>query len=357
MARTSPAMTKERLAPHVLGRGLTFLVHFRFRAIIGRNGRVPKPAADPGDGAPPNVREFEWNDVRFFLAVAREGTLTAAAQRLRTDHTTVGRRVRVLEETLRAKLFDRSTTGCTLTPQGKKFLEAAESMETMAISAQSIIEEADLSMSGTVRIGATDGFGTFFLAPRLGTLQMNHPNLEVHLLAMPRVYSLSKREADIAVGLAQPSEGRLYSRKLTDYHLGVYASQDYLARHPPITSTKDLSKHAFISYIDDMMYAKELNYIPRIDPAISPHLKISNPIGQLKSTVSGYGLCVLPCFIADFEPGLRRVLANEITLLNSFWLIVHSEQRRLTRVQVAADFIREEVNLARNIFLPVHSAS
>jgi DNA-binding transcriptional LysR family regulator len=308
-------------------------------------------------GASPSVQEFEWNDVRFFLAVAREGTLTGAAQHLRIDHTTVGRRVRILEETLRAKLFDRSTTGCTLTPQGKKFLEAAESMETMAFSAQSMIAEADLSMSGTVRIGATDGFGTFFLAPRLGALQRNHPHLEVHLLAMPRVYSLSKREADIAVGLAQPREGRLYSRKLTDYHLGVYASKEYLAQHAPITSVKDFTKHAFMSYIDDMMYAKELNYIPRIDPAINPLLKISNPIAQLKSTISGYGLCVLPCFIADFEPELTRVLPNEVTLMNSFWLIVHSERRRLARVRAAADFIRDEVNLARNMFLPLHSAS
>jgi DNA-binding transcriptional LysR family regulator len=173
---------------------------------------------------------------------------------------------------------------------------------------------------------------------------------------MPRVYSLSKREADIAVGLAQPSEGRLYSRKLTDYQLGVYGSKAYLAAHPPITGIRDLSRHAFISYIDDMMYAKELNYIPRVDPAIRPRLKISNPIAQLKSTVSGYGLCVLPCFIADFEPQLTRVLPDEVTLTNSFWLIVHSEQRRLARVRVAADFIRDEVNLARNIFLPRHPA-
>ena len=227
-------------------------------------------------------------------------------------------------------------------------------METTAISAQSLIEEADLSMSGTVRIGSTDGFGAFFLAPRIGTLQRDHPNLEILLLAMPRVYSLSKREADIAVGLAQPSEGRLYSRKLTDYQLGVYGSKDYLAQHAPIEGIKDLSRHAFISYIDDMMYAKELNYIPRVDPAIRPRLKISNPIAQLKSTVSGYGLCVLPCFIADFESQLTRVLPDEVTLTNSFWLIVHSEQRRLARVRVAADFIRDEVNLARNIFLPRH---
>jgi len=305
----------------------------------------------------PNVQDFEWNDVRFFLAVAREGTLTGAAQRLRIDHTTVGRRLRILEETLRAKLFDRSTTGCTLTPQGEKFLEAAEAMESTAISAQSLIEQADLSMSGTVRIGATDGFGTFFLAPRLGRLRSEHPLLEVHLLAMPRVYSLSKREADIAVGLAQPSEGRLYSRKLTDYQLGVYGSKDYLAQHAPITAVSDLTAHAFVSYVDDVMYAKELNYIPRIDPAIRPYLKISNPIAQLKTTASGYGLCVLPCFIADFEPNLARVLADEITLTNSFWLIVHSDQRRLARVRTAADFIREEVDLARNIFLPRHPSS
>lgn len=298
------------------------------------------------------MRDFEWDDVRFFLAVARDGTLTAAARRLRTDHTTVGRRIRALEEGLSAKLFDRHTTGYTLTPLGDAFLKHAERMEGVAVSAQAVLEEMNRPMSGTVRIGATDGFGTYFIAPRLGKLSKTHPELEVHLLAMPRIFSLSKREADLTIGLAQPEEGRLYSRKLLDYELGIYASTDYLDGHKAIKRVEDLRQHAFISYVDELIYAKELNYIPRVDPLIRPTLKSSNPIAQLKAAASGYGLCVLPCFMADPEPALQRVLAKEIALLNTFWLITHADLRRLSRVRIVADFIYREVHAERDSFLP-----
>ena len=301
------------------------------------------------------MRDFEWDDVRFFLAVAREGTLTAAARRLRTDHTTVGRRIRALEESLSAKLFDRHTTGYTLTPLGDAFAKHAERMEGVAVSAQAVLEELNRPMSGTVRIGVTDGFGTYFIAPRLGKLSQTHPELEIHLLAMPRIFSLSKREADLTIGLAQPEEGRLYSRKLLDYELGVYASVDFLERHDPIERVDDLRHHSFISYIDELIYAKELNYIPRVDPLIRPTLKSSNPIAQLKAAVSGYGLCVLPCFMADPEPTLRRVLPREIVLHNTFWLITHADLRRLSRVRMVADFIYREVHAERDLFLPSKS--
>lgn len=298
------------------------------------------------------MREFEWNDVRFFLAVARTGTLTAAAQRLRTDHTTVGRRIKLLEQALRAMLFERHTTGYTLTPQGKLFLGEAEAMESAAISARAAIESADLSLTGTVRIGATDGFGTFFLAPRLGTLRASYPELEVHLFAMPHVFSLSKREADLAIALRQPSEGRLYASRLTDYELGVYGSAAYLDQRAPVTAMDELPGHPFISYIDDRIYAKELDYVPRLHKAIRPKLKISNPIAQLQATLSGYGLCVLPCFIADTVPGLVRVLPDQALLTNSFWLITHADQHNLARVRIVAEFIRAEIAAHRGSFLP-----
>jgi DNA-binding transcriptional LysR family regulator len=301
------------------------------------------------------VHGFEWDDLRFFLAVAREGTLTGAARLLRTDHTTVGRRIRGLEEGLVAKLFDRHTTGYALTPLGDALLQHAERMEAVAISAQATIEEINRPMSGLVRIGATDGFGTYFIAPRLGKLSNLYPKLEIQLLAMPRIFSLSRREADLSIGLTQPEEGRLYSRKLMDYELGVYASTEYLDGSKAIRKIEDLRSHPFVSYVDELLYAKELNYVPRVDPAIRPKLKSSNPIAQLKAIVSGFGLGILPCFMADPEPLLRRVLAAEIVLRNTFWLITHEDLRRLSRVRAVADFIYNEVNADRALFLPTSS--
>ena len=184
---------------------------------------------------------FDWNDLRFFLAVARAGRLTVAARQLEADHTTVSRRISALEHALKTKLFERRPQGYALTEAGERLLSKAESMESQALAVASEIGGSDLALSGTVRVGAPDGFGTYFLAAELGALAERHPGLVLQLVALPRTFSLSKREADIAITLEQPTEGRLVSRKLTDYRLRLYASEAYLERHGPIRELADLA--------------------------------------------------------------------------------------------------------------------
>ncbi|CAO3434857.1 LysR family transcriptional regulator [Azospirillum doebereinerae] len=297
------------------------------------------------------MADFNWNDLRYFLAVARAGTLTTAAQRLRADHTTVSRRVTALEEALRVTLFERRPSGFTLTAQGERLKQTAESMESAALLAQSVVADGDSSLSGAVRIGAPDGFGSFFLAPRVNGLCDRHPELEVQLVATPRVFSLSKREADIAISLSCPQEGRLYARKLTDYRLGLYATAAYLDAHPPIDSRKDLAGQDFIGYIDDLIFAPELDYIEAIGQ-IAPRIKSSSLVAQMKATLAGAGLCMLPAFIAGAEPALVPVLADQVAITRSFWLIVHEDMRSLARIAVAADFIAEAVRREQALFLP-----
>ena len=190
------------------------------------------------------MERFDWDDLRFFLAVARSGRLTAAARRLGADHATVSRRITSLEEALKAKLFERRPQGYTLTAHGERLLAKAESMETEALAIQSDIGGADMALSGIVRIGAPDGFGTSFLAPRLALFAKAYPGLEIQLIAMPRLLSLSKREADVAITLAPPKEGKVVARKLSDYRLGLYASPDYLAAMPPVTPSAMRRSHS-----------------------------------------------------------------------------------------------------------------
>ena len=158
---------------------------------------------------------FNWDDVRFFLAVVREVKISVAARTLGCDHTTVGRRILALEDALGTKLFDRSNSGYMLTKRGQTFVPVAEAMERDALIAQSEMLGWDVSLKGAVRIGAPDGFGSYFLAPRLGAFVKQHPEVEVQIIAMPRIFSLSKREVDVAISLARPSEGRLMARKVT----------------------------------------------------------------------------------------------------------------------------------------------
>ncbi len=223
-------------------------------------------------------------------------------------------------------------------------------MESLALGAQAEVGGGAAAVTGSVRIGAPEGFGSYFLASRLAALSDLHPELEIQLVAIPGVLSLSRREADMAIHLSAPREGRLTARKLTDYTLGLYASPDYLAAAPPIERRTDLAGHRFIGYIEDLLYAPELDYLDAPDVEIAARIQSSNLIAQLRATLSGAGLCVLPAFIAAAEPGLVRVLPDKVGLTRAFWLVTHADLRSLARIRATADFITEEVRRARALF-------
>ena len=295
---------------------------------------------------------FDWNNLGAFLAVARTGRLTAAAARLGADHTTVARRITALEQGLKARLFHRSPSGYTLTPQGERLLPTAERIESLALAAQSQVGGSEAAISGAVRIGAPEGFGSYFLAPRMGALCEAHPELEVQLVAIPGVFSLSKREADLAIALSPPREGRLVARKLTDYSLGLYASPDYLEGHAEVASAADLKGCRAIGYIEDLLYAPELDYLDQTSVELSLRFKSSNLIAQLRAALAGVGVCILPDFIAAAEPGLRPILREQVRLERSFWLVSHADLKGVARIRTTADFIVEQVRAARALFLP-----
>jgi DNA-binding transcriptional LysR family regulator len=284
--------------------------------------------------------------------VARAGKLTGAAKRLKIDHSTLSRRLTTLEKALGAKLFERQLSGYSLTPQGEHLLQRAEIIESTVLAIQSDVAHASLRVSGAVRIGAPDGFGTAFLAPLIGKLSAAHPDLDIQLVATPRSFSLSRREADIAIGLSRPAHGRLHARKLTDYELGVYGARANRALWADIATADDCASSPFISYIDDLIFAPELDYVPSVSKAIAPRIRSSNLIAQMQATAAGAGLCVLPCFLADPDERLIRVLPKEVRLTRTFWMIVHADMRDLARIRVTGDFIAGEVRRAAGRFLP-----
>ncbi len=287
-------------------------------------------------------RTQNWDDLRHFLAVARTGTLTGAAETLGTDHTTVARHIQRLEQRLATRVFYRSNLGYALTPGGERLRPIAERMEAGFIEAAGLLRE-DPAVSGIVRIGAPDGFGTGFLARRIHRLAAQHPGLEVELLATARVFSLSKREADIVISLTSPEHARVVSRRLTDYRLLLYAAENYLAAHPPITSLQDLPAHGFVGYIEDMLFTPELNYLSSIGAGITARLRSTNLIAQAHATLAGGGLCVLPMFIAAAYPGLVPVLPESISLKRAFYMHIHEDNQKSVPVRAAAAFISQEI--------------
>ena len=296
------------------------------------------------------VNHFDWNALQSFLSVARCGRLTIAAQQLGIDHSTLSRRISGLEKSLQVRLFDRQPSGYTLTPQGETLLASAQSMESTALGILDHVAGASHKIAGPVRVGAPDGFGTNFLASKLCKLARLHPALSVQLVTLPRVLSLSKREADIAISLAPPAEGRLHTRKLTDYELGLYGSATYLAQYPPILSVADLRQHRLIGYIEDLIYAPELHYLPLVSRDIHPFFASSSLVVQYQATIQDHGLCILPCFMASTAPTLQRVLPQEIALQRAFYMITHSDIRNIARIRLTCDFIAKEVASSKNLF-------
>jgi DNA-binding transcriptional LysR family regulator len=289
----------------------------------------------------------DWDDFRYFLAVARAGTLSAAAVPLGTEHTTVARHIRALESALHRNLFNKSNDGYRLTEAGEHLLARAGAIESACIAA--LASDEGESVSGSVRIGASDGFGSVFLAPRMGALTRRHPGLQVEILAIARLFRLSKREADIAIGLSPPQHLRVVSRRLTDYRLYVYASRAYLETAPPILAAEDFRRHPFISFVEELVFAPELNYFGAIGDDVAAPIRSTNLLAQVHATLVGNGLCILPAFVASAYPALVAVLPEQLSLTRSLHMHVHEDNRKVPHIREVAGFIAAEVD--RNHFL------
>ena len=161
------------------------------------------------------------------------------------------------------------------------------------LSIRSSLGDADVAISGSVRIGAPDGFGVTFLAPRLALLTARYPDLKIQLVPVPRSFSLSRREADIAITVDRPDQGRLVARKLVDYSLRLYASRSYLAEHPAPQSIDELSRHRLVGYVDDLVISPSLNYAPEITRDWRPAFEISSALGQVEAVRAGAGIGIL----------------------------------------------------------------
>lgn len=285
-------------------------------------------------------RRYDWNDLSFFVEVARHGTLSGAARAIGSDHATVSRRIAALEHALGSALFHRSPVGYMLTPAGAALLPHAERVETAAREATAALGRPQAGLAGKVRLATPDGFGNHFLAKHLGEFASAYPRLTIELVTVSQIQSLSQREGELSVTLAPPARGRFQTERLTEYDLGIYGDAGYLAATPPVRARPDLRAHRFIGYVDDLIFTRELDYLGEVLPGLQVPLQATSLLGQLNAALRGDGLCVLPRFIAGQHPTLAAVLPGEIRLRRSYWISAHHDQAELPRVRVLRDFIR-----------------
>lgn len=278
--------------------------------------------------------------MRIFLSVSREESLSGAARSLRLDPATVGRRIARLEHEMDAVLFVKSPQGYVVTEAGERLLAHAEAAEQAMSGAISEVRGATTSLSGTIRVGAPDGCATFLLPHVTARIQADNPGLEVQIVALPRVFNLSKREADMAIGVSRPTAGRLRIQKIADYGLHLAASEDYLAANAPIETRDDLAGHPVVGYIPDMIFDRELDYLSemgltRVDFASN---LVSVQLGWLRA---GAGIGVVHDFALPEAPELRLLLRDTLHLTRTFWLIRHADDARVERLNRFAALITE----------------
>lgn len=291
---------------------------------------------------------MNWDDLRYFLAVAREGQMLGAARRLGVSQALLSRHIAALEDASGARLFNRNTRGCSVTEDGQALLAMAERVEAEVLSGLSEVRGRE-GVAGTVRIGTPDGFGSAFLAPRLGDLRKRYPDLRIQLVPVPRNFSLSEREADIAIMVGRPEKGRLRCRKLIDYRLGLYASQAYLGRAGVPEKAADLKSHILVGYVDDLIYTPELHYTRDVLRDWHSQIEVSTAVGQFEAVRAGAGIGILHMFMAAREPFLVRLLP-EVYVERSYWTVWHENLRVARRVQAVVDMLDGMVREDRDLF-------
>ncbi|MCB2135093.1 MAG: LysR family transcriptional regulator [Rhodobacteraceae bacterium] len=284
----------------------------------------------------------DWDDLRVFLAVARTESLSGAGKILRLDPATVGRRIAKLEEAMAARLFARSPQGYALTAEGQRLIGHAVRAEQAVVGAMEEVRGEAGGLSGQIRIGAPDGSANYLLPQVIAAICDDHPGLDVQIVALPRVFNLSKREADMAIAVSRPAAGRLTVQKLTDYKLHLAASRRYLAAHPPIRTLADLSGHRLIGYIPDLIFDKELDYLA--ETGMETVTLASNSVSvQFNWVRHGAGVAIVHDFALSAAPDLVRILPDQLSLTRSFYLIRHADDRRVDRLNRFAELLAQGV--------------
>lgn len=281
---------------------------------------------------------MDWDDMRIFLALARMESLGRAGQHLRMDPATVGRRIARLEEALGRRLFTRSHQGYALTDEGARLLPHAIAAESAMIEAGHAATDGQTGLSGQIRIGAPDGCANFLLPQVVADICAENPALDIQVIALPRVFNLSRREADMAIGVSRPETGRLSVQKISDYKLHLAASRRYLAQNAAPLDAEGLRAHRIIGYIPDMIFDSELDYLAEL--GLERVALASNSVAvQFNMIRHGAGLGVVHDFALPADPDLVRILPDVFSLTRSFYLIRHLDDRRVSRLNRFAEIL------------------
>ena len=287
---------------------------------------------------------MQWDDLKYFLAVARFGSLTEAGQSLKTSASTVSRRIGELEKRLGARLFDRKSSGYVLTESGSEIRRRAEDVEAAALSVERAALGRDMYPTGVVRLTASDDIAANLIAPYLGSFQARYPDISLEIIAQMEHADLARREADIALRGARPTRGHFVIRRAGTWHFGLYAARKYAETRHLKPGLGDLSGVEIITWTKHWSHLRGGPWFAEYARGAKVALASDSRRVHHAACKAGLGVAILPCALADKESDLICLLPPKKVLSLPLWLVVHRDLARTARVRAVMEFLFETVS-------------
>ncbi len=289
------------------------------------------------------MQSSDWNDWRHFLAIAREGNLAAAARRLGVNHTTVYRRLNAMESRLGVRLFERLPAGYQLTEAGETLLLSAEQVEQEVAAAEMRLAGQDLRPSGTIRLTTTEDLMVGFLQPHLAAFQRAQPQIRLDVSVGNQLFDLTRREADIAIRPTDKPPEHLIGRNLGAIGWAVYGAGSYLRSHGRPSQPSDLARHRIVTFGELLAGIGPSRWMTRLAGNQKIVLRSDSLLIQLGAVREGMGIGLLPCFLADGERRLKRLMGPFTDQTAGCWLLTHPSLRQVARVSAFMQFMAQAV--------------
>lgn len=282
------------------------------------------------------------NDLLVLLAVSRTAKFTTAAHNLGLTHSTVSRRIAALEKSLGGRVLARSDDGWELTDLGERAVAVAEQMETAVAELESPCQGPE-TVSGVVRMTATDGFSAYVASPAVAKLRRRHPALSVEIVTVTRQALQQRSGLDIEVVVGEPRVHRAEAVELGDYELGLYASRDYLAANGTPASVEEVSDHRLVYFVDSMLQVDDLDAPRRLFPEMKDALTSTNVFVHVEATRAGAGIGFLPCFMADRHPDLVRLFPDSVAERLPYWMVLRPDSMRRPAIAAVVQGLKDEM--------------
>lgn len=274
----------------------------------------------------------DWDDLRYFLAVARAGSIRGAASALRVNHSTVSRRIEAYERKLGVRLFERFPKGYLMTAAGEELRAAAETVESEITAIDRHLAGRDHKLSGELRVTMPDALAQNLLMPAIAAFCAAYPQIELEMIVSYTLADLSRREADVAIRVTNDPPDNLVGRRICRFAMAIYASKAYLATHSLEGRGRDLTWIGWDDAVAHPQWVRESPY-----PNAPARNRLPNPMVQMAAAKAGMGIAMLPCFLADREPDLYRLPDTHTLPGRDIWILTHEDLRHTARVRLFLD--------------------